>query len=279
MQMPIVSDYSDGVPSVSYALSSVEGKQIAGYRENVRYYSASTIKLPVLIAVLRAVDSGTLSLDMTLTSRTTFASAVPGAGEFGFEPDEVDPGMPAAGTDTTLRRVLERMIVVSSNEATNLAVELVGFGAVNAVLADVGARSSKMERLIGDLAALEAGLTQEITAADLVRVLHAVVTGKAAGPESTALMLDFLQAQEFGMIGPALEAGGFRPVWGSKSGWVTGISHDVAFVAPPGTPVSAPLNGGVLLAVCTRGYEPDAAAEVIAAVSTLAWTLSGQTGI
>ena len=272
--MPVVSDYSDGVPSVSYALSGMEGNQLAGYREDVRYYSASTIKLPVLIAVLRAVDSGDLSLDLVLTSRTTFTSSVPGAGEFGFEPDEVDPGMPAPGEETTLRRVLERMIVVSSNEATNLAVELVGFGAVNAVLADLGADSSKMERLIGDLAALEAGLTQEITAADLVRVLHAVVTGKAAGPESTALMLDFLQAQEFGRIGPALEAGGFRPVWGSKSGWVTGITHDAAFLAPPGTPLSAPLRSGILLAVCTRGYEPDAAAEVIAAVSTLAWTLT-----
>lgn len=272
--MPVVSDYSDGVPSVSYALSSMDGNQLAGYREDVRYYSASTIKLPVLIAVLRAVDSGDLSLDMTLTSRTTFTSSVPGAGEFGFEPDEVDPGMPAPGEATTLRRVLERMIVVSSNEATNLAVELVGFDAVNAVLADLGAGSSKMERLIGDLAALEAGLTQEITAADLVRVLHAVVTGKAAGPESTALMLDFLQAQEFGRIGPALEAAGFRPVWGSKSGWVTGITHDAAFLAPSGTAVCAPLRSGILLAVCTRGYEPDAAAEVIAAVSTLAWTLT-----
>ena len=274
--MPVISDYSDGTPSISYALWAVDGQELAGFREDVRYYSASTIKLPVLVAVMRAVDAGDLSLEMPLLSRTTFSSGIPGAGEFGFEPDEVDPGMPAPGTETTLRHVLERMIVVSSNEATNIAVELVGFDAVNAVLADLGAASSKMERLIGDMAALEAGRTHEVTAADLVRILHAVVSGRAAGPAATAVMLQFLQAQEFGMIGPALEAGGHRPVWGSKSGWVTGIAHDVAFLAPAGTAVTAPLRSGALLAVCTRGYEPAAAKEAIAAVSSLAWTLAGQ---
>jgi beta-lactamase class A len=57
----------------------------------------------------------------------------------------------------SLREVLRRMIVVSSNEATNMAVELVGLDAVREALAVCGAPSSKMERLFGDLEGLARG--------------------------------------------------------------------------------------------------------------------------
>ena len=52
-----------------------------------------------------------------------------------------------------LADVIERMIVVSSNEATNMVVELVGRDAVNAALADAGATSSTFGRKYSDLAA------------------------------------------------------------------------------------------------------------------------------
>ncbi len=267
--MPVISAYSDGVPVVAYCLMSSDGRVYAERNADLRFYSASTIKLPVLIAVLRAVDAGTLSLDQDLIWRNTFESGISGAAEFSMEPGEIDQEMPPAGHPVALRQVLRRMIVVSSNEATNLAVALVGFGAVNAVLTDLGAVSSKMERLIGDLAALDAGLTSEVTAGDLARIMHAVVGGLAAGPASTALMLEFLQAQEYGLIGPALTG----VQWGSKSGEVTGIQHDVAFIAPGSGRVTTPLVDGCILAVCTRGYEPAGATEIIQSVAQLAWEI------
>lgn len=162
-----------------------------------------------------------------------------------------------------LREVVRRMIAVSSNEATNLVVELVGLPAVNAALRRCGAVSSKMERLFGDLEGLAAGLTQETTAADLGAVMAAVINGRAAGPESTRLMLEFLRAQEYGVIGPALPGG---TDWGSKSGWVTGIRHDVAFVQPSGT-------DGYIFSVCTRAYGEYEATAAISALSVIAWDL------
>ena len=267
--MPVISAYSDGVPVVAYCLMSMDGHIYAERNANLRFYSASTIKLPVLIAVLRAVDAGMLSLDQELIWRNSFSSGISGAAEFSLEPDEIDQGMPPTGQPVALRQVLRRMITISSNEATNMAVKLVGFDAVNAVLAHLGAVSSTMERLIGDLAALAAGRTHEVTAGDLARIMHAVVSGRAAGPASTSLMLEFLQAQEFGLIGPALSG----VHWGSKSGWVTGIQHDVAFIVPDGCLVAAPLAEGCVLAVCTRGYEPDAATEIIQSAAQLAWEI------
>ena len=268
--MSIVSDYSDGVPHISYCITSLDGQVIAESGADTPVYAASTIKLAVLIAALRAVDAGRLELHHQLTSRLTFTSVVPGAGTFDFEfdPEETDNGMPPAGTPVSLREVLRRMIVVSSNEATNMAVELVGLAAVQEALEVCGAGASKMERLFGDLAGLEAGLTQQTTARDLTAIMSTIVTGNAAGRSSTRFMVELLRAQEYSLIGPALPA---AARWGSKSGWVTGIRHDVAFVQPcEGTDP----DEGFILAVCTRAYGEEEATTAIAALSRLAWDLS-----
>ncbi|MHA7263452.1 serine hydrolase [Arthrobacter sp. TMN-37] len=266
--MSIVSDYSDGVPFISYCLTTLDGEVTAENGADDPVYAASTIKLAVLIAAMRAVDAGRLRLSQQLISRRTFTSSAPGGGTFDFEPGEIDDGMPPAGRQVSLREVLRRMIVVSSNEATNMLVELVGLDAVREALAVCGAGSSKMERLFGDLEALEAGLTQQTTARDLTVIMSAIVTGRAAGRSSTRFMVELLRAQEYSLIGPALPA---EARWGSKSGWVTGIRHDVAFVQPcAGTDPT----GGFILAVCTRAYGEAEATAAIGALSRLAWGLS-----
>ncbi|NJC21558.1 beta-lactamase class A [Arthrobacter pigmenti] len=262
--MSVTSDYSDGVPHISFHLTTLGGKTLAEREADTVVYAASTIKLAVLVAALREVDAGRLSLDQPVTVRISFPSAAPGAGTFTCEPGEIDEGLPAVGRNMPLREVLGRMITVSSNEATNMAVDLVGLPSVNTALEVCGAASSKMERLFGDLAGLEAGLTQETTATDLATIVCAIVSGRAAGPESTRLMLEFLRAQEYGIIGPVLPAGAD---WGSKSGWVTGIRHDVAFVRPDGS------DDGYVLAVCTRACEEESATAAITALSTMAWDL------
>lgn len=265
--MPIKSDYSDGVPVIGYCLADRTGRVLAERNADTRFYSASTIKLGVLIAVVQAVERGELALDQSVVAATTFNSGA--GGRFSFDPEDVDAAMPAAGTALPLHEVLARMVSASSNEATNMAVELVGFDAVNAALQRCGAPDARMERLIGDLEARDAGLTHEVSARDLAMVMGAILSGAVAGPELTALMLQWLSAQEHPVIGAELDATSGGAVWGSKSGWVTGIHHDVAYVLPPGAHDGA----GYLLAVCTRGFAEQDAAEAIRAVAAFAWEL------
>lgn len=269
--MPVRSDYSDGVPAIAYCLTAMDGTVLAHRDADLPFYSASTIKLGVLVAAIQAVERGALDLEQPVAAAHTFPSGAGGGETFSFEPGERDAGMPAPGTPMPLRAVLRRMVTVSSNEATNLAVQLVGLPAVDAALSACGAGSSRMERLIGDIPALRAGLSHQVTARDLTAVVRAIVTGAAAGPELTALMTEWLVAQEFGDLGAELDAAGADVVWGSKSGWVTGIQHDVAFVAPRGGPLSA----GYVLAVCTRAYDEQDALPAIRSISRLAWELHG----
>jgi beta-lactamase class A len=269
--MPITSDYSDGIPTIAYCLTAMDGTVLAQREADTPFYSASTIKLGVLAAVIQAVQRGTLDLAQPVTAAHSFPSGVGAGVTFSFEPGERDAGMPAPGSPMPLHQVLRRMVTVSSNEATNLAVQLVGLPAVNAALAACGAGSSRMERLIGDIPALRAGLSHQVTPRDLTAMLRAIVTGTVAGPELTARMTGWLIAQEYGDLGSELDAAGANAVWGSKSGWVTGIQHDVAFVTPRGRPPGA----GYILAVCTRGYAAEDALPAIRSLSRLVWELHG----
>ena len=124
-----------------------------------------------------------MTLETPLTSTDTFRSDVPGAPDFRIDPDDVDPGMPAPGTPMPLADVVERMIVVSSNEATNMVTDLVGLDAVDAVLADAGATSSTYGCKYSDFAAGALGATRFTTARDLAALMSAVVTGTLAGPD------------------------------------------------------------------------------------------------
>ncbi|WP_262848614.1 serine hydrolase [Mumia quercus] len=257
--------YSDGVPVVTYRLATAAGEVLAERGATTPFYAASTIKIAPLVAALRLVESGELTLDDTLPSRDTFESQVPEAPDYRLVPDDVDHGMPPPGTPMRLADVLERMIVVSSNEATNMVVERVGLDAIAKVLADAGAHDSFMARQYGDQAAAEAyGMSNVVTAADLATLMGALVAGRLTGPEATAFMTALLARQTDPLIAsaapPALP-------WGSKSGSVDAVRHDVAYLGEPGL-------SALVMAVCTRGYPEEDAEETIKALGELAITLA-----
>jgi beta-lactamase class A len=95
--------------------------------------------------------------------------------------------------------------------------------------------------------------------------MSAVVTGRLAGPEQTAWMLGLLARQTDRQLTAAVPEG---VPFGSKSGWVDGIRHDVAFVGEPGP-------DALVVAVCTRGYDEQHAEEALRALGSLAVTLAG----
>lgn len=261
--------HSDGVPVVTYRVARASGQVLAARDDDLDLYAASTVKLAVLVAAARALDAGTAHLDDRLVATRTFTSQVPGAGAYTIEPDDVDAGLPPDGTPMPLGDVVDRMVTVSSNEATNMVIEHVGLDAANQALADAGATRSTVGRKYSDLAAERAGASHRTTAADLCALMSAVVTGRLASPERTAWMCALLGRQTDRQLTAGLPAPG-EPgsvPFGSKSGWVDGIRHDVAFVGEPGPEA-------LVVAVCTRGYDEPAAEETLKALGALARALA-----
>jgi beta-lactamase class A len=164
------------------------------------------------------------------------------------------------------------MIVRSSNLATNLVIGQVGLPAIGAVWADSGARHSRTSRGIEDFAARDAGLDNEVTAADLARLLAGIARSRLAGPATCTAMLDVLFAQQRGEDLAAGLPPGTRIA--HKNGWVRGIRHGAGVVFPHDAPPYA-------VVVCTtadptedgnaRGDRDEAACRLIARVSAVVW--------
>ncbi len=242
------------------------------------HYAASTMKVAVLVALHRAAESGRLDLDRPVPVRNEFDSARPGAPRFSCARhyDNDDAVWERVGGTAPLRWLAERMIVRSSNLATNLVIDLVGLPAVADVWASAGARHSVTGRGIEDFAARDAGITNLVTAGDLAALLGGLALGAdrpgpLAGPRSCAAMLDTLVAQEHREDLAAGLPGGTRIA--HKNGWVRGVRHGAGVVYPDDAPP-------YVIAVCTTtdladggagGEDVDDACLLIADVSRAAW--------
>ncbi len=218
-------------------------------------YAASLMKVPLATAAERRHVRGEVDLDAAVPVHADFASQVPGERFVLDQDDDQDDTTWAALGDTeTLRELRRRAIVDSSNIATNLLLEHVGIAEVGAVLADAGCSPlTTITRGIGDAAARESGSSNDVTARDLGRLLH----------HTPPAVEEVMRGQRYRDAIPAGLPPGTQVA--NKTGWVDGITHDVAIVRPDdGEPFA--------LTVLTRTDQThDAAQVVIAAIAAEAW--------
>ncbi|RKN18718.1 serine hydrolase [Micromonospora musae] len=206
-------------------------------RADATHYAASTMKAAVLAALHRAAEAGALDLDAPVPVVNSFDSAQPGAPRFTCAQhyDNDDAVWARVGGTAPLRWLAHRMIVRSSNLATNLVIGHVGLPAVAEVWSLAGARHSVTGRGIEDFAARDNGITNLVTAADLAALLGALATGATrpgpiASPAACAEMLDVLVAQEHREDLAAGLPPGTRIA--HKNGWVRGVRHGAGVVFP-----------------------------------------------
>ncbi|MCH4209345.1 serine hydrolase [Bifidobacterium sp.] len=259
--MSTASDYSDGTPQISFTLRDSAGNALARRAGERIFYAASTIKLAVAMAAIEEIGAGRLTWKQTVPATHTFESAAGGTFSLADDPEEADNEIPEAGTPMSVRELLDAMIDRSSNEATDMLLGLIGIPRVQRLCKEQGMHRLHIERLIGDIAARNRGLPNEVTTDDLSKLMLAAVHGDWSAHNDIEVLRQALSRQRYAVIASELPHG---VAWGSKSGSVDGIEHDVAFV---GDPDSADLR---VLAVCTRGYAPDDAHEAIRAVAAAA---------
>jgi beta-lactamase class A len=255
-----------GTVSVAALVAGEERPRVA-IADHEQHYSASTMKLPVLVAAHRRAERGELDLDAPVPVHDEVASVVPGVRFRLDQSEDSDPETWAAvGGDVPLRALVERMVTVSGNLATDLVLEHVGLAEVAAVLADAGcSERTQVVRGIEDYAAREAGSDNLVTAADLARLMVALAEGRLAGPAASAACERTLLAQTYR---DGIPAGLPDDVMvGNKTGWIDGVNHDVALVRAPGLP---PVGLAVLL---TAPGTPEEREAGIARVASAAWDL------
>jgi len=160
----------EAVIAVSF-LDLETGDSISINRDSV-FHAASTMKVPVMMEVLRRSQLGGFSLDQGLLLVNQFASIVDGSPYSLDASEDGDTAVYARiGERVTVRDLMTRMITRSSNLATNQLIELVGAKAVTATARQLGAARIQVLRGVEDQKAFDKGMINTTTSSDLAVLL------------------------------------------------------------------------------------------------------------
>ncbi|WP_034722479.1 serine hydrolase [Intrasporangium chromatireducens] len=238
---------------------------------DVPHYAASTMKLPLVIAVLRKAARGEIVLAAPVEVHNSFTSVADGS-TFSVDPaEDDDPGTWSAAEHGTTRSVLQlcdHAITHSGNLAANILLEMVGLDEIAHVLHAAGCSDQTViRRGIEDARAREAGITNTVTAADLGRLMaslarHDTALGGALVCAPVEAMLS--RSRHRNQIPAGLPSG---VTTANKTGWVDGVSHDVCLVRPLD---QAPF----VLSICTTTHLSEtAAAGLVASLAKDVWRI------
>ena len=199
------------------------------YNADHYFHAASTMKLAVLLGVMREVERGDLTLDAPVHIRNRFTSIV------NQEPFMLDLGRDAdpdvyghLGKTLSVRELAFWMITKSSNLATNLLVDIVGIGNIQQALDELEIDGVKILRGVEDQAAFHAGLNNEVTANGLLKLLRIIADRRAYSPESSEEMLKIMLEQQYRSGIPAGLPKAARVA--HKTGNISTVHHDAGIV-------------------------------------------------
>ncbi|HEY9763568.1 MAG TPA: serine hydrolase [Trichocoleus sp.] len=178
--------------------------------------AASTIKLPILVAFLQAVDAGKVSLEQVMVMQSQHIAT--GSGEFQVQPP---------GTRYSALQVATEMIISSDNTATNMIIELLGGAEVlNQQFQTWGLKSTVLRNPLPDLQG-----TNTTSPRDLALLTALVDRGDLLSVRSRDRMFTIMQrTYNRSLIPSGIEKGA---IIGNKTGDIASVLGDVALVDTP----------------------------------------------
>lgn len=200
--------------------------------EHESFHAASTMKTPVLIEVYKQASDGRFTLTDSIEMNNTFKSIVDGSlYSLTAEDDSEKELYNITGKKHTISDLVYDMIIVSSNLATNIIIELVGADNVTQTMRDLGAPDIQVLRGVEDIKAFELGMSNTTTAYDLMVIFERMAKGETVSTEASEAMINILLDQKFNKIIPAKLPDEVRVA--HKTGAITGVHHDSGIVFLP----------------------------------------------
>ena len=175
---------------------------------------------------------GKLNLNDSILLKNEFKSIVDGSSykmDIGVDSDDVIYSK--IGTQQKMYDLMYSMIILSSNLATNVLIEVVDAKKTTATMRTLGADKIEVLRGVEDIKAFRKGLSNSTTANDLLMIMKAIATGKAGTKEDSDKMIDILKDQKWNDMIPKYLPKGVEVA--HKTGSITGVHHDAAIVFHP----------------------------------------------
>jgi beta-lactamase class A len=221
-------------PSGNFAVAFKDlttGEEIL-INEHTMFHAASTMKAPVMVEVYKQATAGKFSLKDSLLIKNEFKSILDSS-TYSLTPESDSDTLiyKHVGEKRTVYSLLYDMIIISSNLATNLIVELVDAKNVTQTMRDIGAKDIQVLRGVEDGKAYEAGLNNQVTAYDLMLLYETIANEETVNAEASMAMIDILLDQRFNDIIPAKLPKEVKVA--HKTGSITGVRHDSGIVFLP----------------------------------------------
>ena len=203
---------------VAFYYRPLDGGCAQMYNEMMPVIAASVIKIPIMVEAFRQFEAG--ELNPLETYRIKAEDKMPSCGALNRMHD---------GLEVTLRDLVELMIVLSDNSATNILIDRLGIARVNATLEAEGLKVTRLRRKLFDKAGMEAGLSNHVCAREIGLLLERMYAGTLVSPQASAEMLEILRNQKLnGKMPFFLKPRGIACA--HKTGEDDGITHDVGVV-------------------------------------------------
>jgi len=220
-----------GAKTVGVAVYDEKSGSSLLINEHNIFHAASTMKLPVMMRIFELSEKKMLTMDNRIEVRNSFSSIVDGST---FSLNREDDGEQTLygriGQQAPINELVDKMIVRSSNLATNILIEKAGAKESTDLVRRLGGGDMTVRRGVEDAKAFRAGLINTTTAYDLMILLRGILERKFLSSESCDQMIEILLKQEFNDGIPAGLPKAVRVA--HKTGSITEIRHDAAIVFP-----------------------------------------------
>ena len=225
--------------------------------------TASTIKIAVLAELYRQHEHASSGSPGARLGDLYTADAKDLVGS-----SDIMGGLTPGITRITNRDLATMMVAVSDNSATNVLIERVGMDRVNAWLAELGLKSTRLRRQMMDVRAAQQGRENTATPRELVTLLAALHRGKVLNKANTEDFFKVLSTHKHGYIPQLLPA---ELTVADKPGDLDAVRNDAGIVFVPGRPFA-------IAVMTTFGRDEHASELAIARISRAAWSYFDRVG-
>ena len=210
----LATEYPDLEPEMF--IVDLDTKGFVSIKGNGAISSASTIKLPVLVAFFQDVDRGVINLEEQLVMTKDVIAG--GSGNMQYEP----PGTRFSALETA-----DRMMTISDNTATNMLIKRMGgMKRLNERFIKMGLTATKLRNPLPDLTG-----TNTTTSADLGNLLVKIDGGKLISLRSRDRLLYIMRNIARNTLLPeGLESGA---IIAHKTGDIKSVLGDVGIIDMP----------------------------------------------
>jgi len=173
-----LDDSLDGALGV--AAIDLSSGRLYVYNGEAVFATASSIKIPIMVQMFKAK----VNLDESVTLQPS--DLVGGSGN-------IQRTLAKGPVTMTVRELMTAMIEHSDNTATNGCIRIVGMERVNALMASLGLRSTRLRRVMMDSAAAIRGDENTSTPVEMARLVEMLYRNRLSPAADTRQMLDILK--------------------------------------------------------------------------------------